>query len=69
MRPPVTVSTYQSQEACEEIRTGKIQQADRSQRPVPPLSCVSKYQGWRRLLYVLEATMATRATTPAPNGR
>jgi hypothetical protein len=59
--PPVTVETYHSQESCEEIRAWKMRQAYDRDHPMPPLSCMPKYQRWRRLLYVLQSTAATRA--------
>jgi hypothetical protein len=64
--PPVTVDTYDSQESCEEVRAWKMRQAYDRNQPVPPLSCMPKYQGWRRLLYASHAPAATR---PAHQGR
>ena len=54
---PITVDTFASQDACEQIRAMKIRQAYQSQRAIPTLSCVPYYQGWRRLLYATQVTM------------
>jgi hypothetical protein len=67
--PPVTVSPHNSQESCEQVRAGEMQRTYRSQRSVPSLSCAPQYQGWRRLHYAWQATMATRTPTPTSDGR
>jgi hypothetical protein len=54
--PPVPVETYPSQHHCERIRAQELQEAYIHNRPIPPLSCVAKYHGWRRLLYAIRAT-------------
>jgi hypothetical protein len=55
--PPVAVSEYpyESRARCEESRALAMRQAYYDFRSVPPLTCVSQYQGWRRLHVALQA--------------
>jgi hypothetical protein len=57
---PVTVGTHEDRESCEQRRAWDLEQAYRRQGAIPPVSCVPRYQGWRRLYYVLEHTYDPR---------
>ena len=52
MGPPVPVEYYANQTSCEDARAEEITRAYHDNTPIQPLSCVARYQGWRRLLYV-----------------
>jgi hypothetical protein len=60
--PPVSEYMYESRERCEESRALEMQRAYHDRRSVPPLACASKYQGWRRLHFALQAMEAARSS-------
>jgi hypothetical protein len=65
----VTVDTYHNQESCEQHRAWDMQRAYYDKQSIPPLSCVPQYQGWRRLVYVWQATRVVRTPTGGSDSR